>query len=183
MSISERQNPQGLLGVVRQPEMTLADISPVNFDWGVALVTPQNPGNVGAILRTIDAVGASGLLLLDSSVDPTHPTAVRASMGALFWHPAVNCSFDEFASWTRRHDYRVYGTSARGDVSYESIGEYKRPLVLLMGSEREGLTPEQAGICDTLVRLPMEGQMTSLNLAVATGVMLYEMYTGIGGSG
>jgi TrmH family RNA methyltransferase len=182
-SISERQNPQGLLGVVRQREKTLADITPTNFDWGVALVTPQNPGNVGAILRTIDAVGASGLLLLDSSVDPSHPTAVRASMGALFWHPVVNCSFDEFASWTLRHDYRVYGTSALGDVSYESIGEYKRPLVLLMGSEREGLTPEQAGICDALVRLPMQGQVTSLNLAVATGVMLYEMYKEMGDRG
>jgi TrmH family RNA methyltransferase len=179
-SISERENPQGLLGVVHQREMTLADINPINFDWGVALVAPQDPGNVGTILRTIDAVGASGLLLLDSSVDPSHPTAVRASMGSLFWHPVINASFDEFTSWVRRHDYGVYGTSARGDASYESIGEYERPLVLLMGSEREGLTPEQAAVCDALVRLPMRGQVSSLNLAVATGVMLYEMYKGIG---
>ena len=182
-SISERQNPQGLLGVVRWREDNLADISPVNFDWGVALVAPQDPGNVGTILRTIDAVGASGLLLLDSSVDPSHPTAVRASMGALFWHPVINASFDEFTSWVRRHDYGVYGTSALGDVSYESIGEYNRPLVLLMGSEREGLTPEQAAVCDALVRLPMKGQVTSLNLAVATGVMLYEMSKGVGDRG
>ena len=179
-SISERENPQGLLGVVHQREMTLADINPINFDWGVALVAPQDPGNVGTILRTIDAVGASGLLLLDNSVDPSHPTAVRASMGSLFWHPVINASFDEFTSWVRRHDYGVYGTSARGDASYESIGEYERPLVLLMGSEREGLTPEQAAVCDALVRLPMRGQVSSLNLAVATGVMLYEMYKGIG---
>ena len=182
-SISERENPQGLLAVIHQREVTLSDISPVNFDWGVALVAPQDPGNVGTILRTIDAVGASGLLLLGSSVDPTHPTAVRASMGALFWHPVINASFDEFTSWVRRHDYGVYGTSALGDVSYESIGEYNRPLVLLMGSEREGLTPEQAAVCDALVRLPMKGQVTSLNLAVATGVMLYEMSKGVGDRG
>jgi len=163
--------------------VTLSDISPVNFDWGVALVAPQDPGNVGTILRTIDAVGASGLLLLDSSVDPTHPTAVRASMGALFWHPVINVSFGEFASWVRGHGYRVYGTSARGEVSYESIGEYQRPLVLLMGGEREGLTPEQAGLCEGLVRLPMMGQVSSLNLAVATGVMLYEMRKGMGDRG
>jgi TrmH family RNA methyltransferase len=158
--------------------MTLADISPANFGWGVALVAPQDPGNVGTILRTIDAVGASGLLLLDSSVDPTHPTAVRASMGAIFWHPVLQISFSDFANWTRGHGYRVYGTSAHGNVTYQAVGAYERPLVLLMGSEKEGLTPEQAGLSDALVRLPMRGQVTSLNLAVATGVMLYQMLEG-----
>ena len=121
-SISERENPQGLLAVVRKREITLADISPANFGWGVALVAPQDPGNVGTVLRTIDAVGASGLLLLDSSVDPTHPTAVRASMGATFWHPVLQVSFDEFVSWAQGHGYHVYGTSARGEaVSYTHL--------------------------------------------------------------
>ena len=182
-SISERQNPQGLLGVVRRREAALADISPDNFDWGVALVAPQDPGNVGTILRTIDAVGASGLLLLDSSVDPTHPTTVRASMGALFWYPVLNITCGDFGSWVRQHGYRVYGTSARASVGYESIGNYERPLILLMGGEREGLTPDQAGLCDVMVRLPMQGHVTSLNLAVATGVMLYEIFKGIGDRG
>jgi len=76
----------------------------------------------------------------------------------------------------------VYGTSARGSVSYASIEKYDHPLILLMGSEREGLTPEQVEVCDALVSLPMEGQVTSLNLAVATGVILYEMHRkGMGG--
>jgi TrmH family RNA methyltransferase len=183
VSISERENPQGLLAVVRKRELTLADISPANFEWGVALVAPQDPGNVGTVLRTIDAVGASGLLLLDSSVDPTHPTAVRGSMGAIFWHPVLQVTFEEFAAWVRRHGYHVYGTSARGSVGYESIDSYERPSILLMGSEREGLTPDQAGLCDALVRLPMRGRVSSLNLAVATGVMLYEMGRGMGDKG
>jgi TrmH family RNA methyltransferase len=181
-SLSERENPQGLLAVVGWHEQLLEALNPDNFDWGVALVSPQDPGNVGAILRTIDAVGASGLLLLNSSVDPTHPTAVRASMGATFWHPVLNVPFDEFSGWTRGHGYHIFGTSTRGSVSYESIDTYERPLILLMGSEREGLTPDQAGVCEALLRLPMEGKVTSLNLAVATGVMLYEMYRkGMGG--
>jgi TrmH family RNA methyltransferase len=178
-SVSERENPQGLLAVVRKRELTLADVSPANFDWGVALVAPQDPGNVGTILRTINAVGASGLLLLDSAVDPTHPTAVRASMGAIFWHPVLQISFGDFANWTRGHGYRVYGTSAHGKVTYQAVGSYDRPLVLLMGSEREGLTTDQTGLCDALVRLPMLGQVSSLNLAVATGVMLYQILEGI----
>ena len=181
-SISERENPQGLLAVVRKREMTLADIIPANFEWGIALAAPQDPGNVGTILRTIDAVGASGLLLLDSSVDPTHPTAVRASMGAIFWHPVLQTSFSDFANWTRGHVYRVYGTSAHGSLGYESVERYERPSILLMGSEREGLTAEQAGLCDAVVRLPMQGQVSSLNLAVATGVMLYEMRMKRGGT-
>lgn len=180
-SLSERENPQGLLGVVHRRDEGLADISPDNFNWGVALVAPQDPGNVGTILRTIDAVGASGLLLLDSSVDPTHPTTVRASMGALFWYPVLNVTFDDFANWVRQHGYHVFGTSAHGSVGYELIDNYERPMILMMGSEREGLTPDQAGLCDVLVRLPMQGQVTSLNLAVATGVMLYEMLKGMGG--
>jgi TrmH family RNA methyltransferase len=68
-------------------------------------------------------------------------------------------------------------------VGYESIDSYERPSILLMGSEREGLTPDQAGLCDALVRLPMRGRVSSLNLAVATGVMLYEMGRGMGDKG
>ncbi len=86
-SLAEKDNPQGVIAVVRQPHRSLADLNPQNFPWGVALVAPQDPGNVGAILRTIDAVGASGLILIDSSVDPYHHTAVRASLGSIFWYP------------------------------------------------------------------------------------------------
>lgn len=174
-SLVDKENPQGILAVVRQHEEKLADLDPQTFSWGVACVAPQDPGNVGAILRTIDTVGASGLILIDASVDPYHPTAVRASMGALFWHPIVSAAFPEFAQWVEQNDYRVYGSSAQGDLDYRQVVAYQRPLILLMGSEREGLTPEQAGICRELMRLPMHGHVTSLNLAVAAGVLLYDM--------
>ena len=173
-SLAEKVGPQGILVVVRQTPTPLAELTPQNFPWGVALMAPQDPGNIGTILRTIDAVGANGLILLDGGTDPWHPTAVRASMGQLFWLPVVQTSFDDFKSWVEEHDYHVYGTSARGEVDYLEI-TYSHPCVLLLGSEREGLSVAQAAICERIARVPMVGRLNSLNLAVAAGVILFEM--------
>jgi TrmH family RNA methyltransferase len=172
-SLAEKENPQGVIAVVQQQRVQLADLTPQNFPWGVAIVSPQDPGNVGTILRTIDAVGASGLMLLDSSVDPYHPTAVRASLGSIFWYPIVSTSFSEWSHWTQQQGYHIYGTSAKGSVDYKEVIAYERPLFVLLGSERAGLSPAQAAICQQLVRLPMRGHASSLNLAVAAGVVLY----------
>jgi TrmH family RNA methyltransferase len=174
-SLAGKDNPQGVLAVVHQPQVTLTDLNPENFSWGTACVSPQDPGNVGAILRTIDAVGASGLILIGEGVDAYHPTAVRASMGAIFRHPVVRVSLPEFIQWVKNQIYHVYGTSAQGELDYLQVTGFEPPAILLMGSERQGLTPEQAQICQTLIRLPMHGKATSLNLAVAAGVMLYAM--------
>lgn len=174
-SLAEKENPQGLLAVVVQPHTHLTQLNPANFDWGVAAVSPQDPGNIGAILRTIDAAGASGLILIDHSVDPFHPTAVRASMGSLFWLPVAQASFEEFSQWAETHAYHVYGTSAHASQDYRTISHYERPSILLLGSEREGLLPEQIKICQHRIRLPMLGKTTSLNLAVAAGILLYDM--------
>lgn len=174
-SVAEKDNPQGILALVRPIRQELQSLTPANFPWGVALVAPQDPGNIGTILRTLDAVGASGLILLDNSADPYHPSALRASMGAVFWHPLVRAGFHEFADWTKVGGYSVYGTSAHGAQDYHQVQEYRQPLILLLGSERQGLTPEQAAVCHHVLHLPMYGRVTSLNLAVAAGIMLYEM--------
>jgi RNA methyltransferase, TrmH family len=174
-SLSERENPQGILAVVKMHTWHLRELNSDNFPWGVALVNPQDAGNLGTILRSIDAVGASGLLLLDGGADPHHPNAVRASMGALFWHPLVSTSFSEFATWVAKNGYLVYGSSAQAEKDYRQVGAFQRPAILLLGSEREGLIPQQKEICDELVSLPMLGRVTSLNLAVAAGVLLYDM--------
>jgi TrmH family RNA methyltransferase len=173
--IAEKDNPQGILAVVRQKAVSLEGLSPFNFTWGVALVTPQDAGNVGTILRTIDAVGADGLLLLDGGVDGLHPGLVRASMGAIFWHPVVNASFAGFAAWAGKYGYHIYGTSAHASMVVGDLARYEKPAVLLLGSERNGLTPEQAGICTQVLCLPMQGHVSSLNLSVAAGVLLYDM--------
>lgn len=177
-SLTLRENPQGILAILRQPQVRLADLKPVNLSWGVAVISPQDPGNLGAILRTIDAVGADGLILIDGGVDPYHPTAVRASMGALFRQPVARASFPDFSVWAKNNGYHVYGSSARGSVDYRQVAGFQRPAILLLGSEREGLSEEQAGICEHLIRLPMRGEVTSLNLAVAAGVLLYGMMEG-----
>jgi TrmH family RNA methyltransferase len=174
-TLSERENPTGLLAVVRQQRRALDTLSPANLDWAVAIVAPQDPGNIGTIVRTIDAVGAGALLLLDSGVDPYHPSAVRASLGSLFWVPFAQAAFSDFAPWADRHAYHVYGTSAHGSLEVQAVSTYARPAILLLGSEREGLTAEQLAICELVLRLPMRGRATSLNLAVAAGVLLYDM--------
>jgi TrmH family RNA methyltransferase len=179
-SLAEKENPQGLLAVVRQRTWVLESLSPESFPWGVALLSPQDPGNVGTVLRTIDAVGASGLLLLDGGADAHHPSAVRASMGALFWHPVVAAAFADFTAWAGRHGYHVYGTSARGMTDYGVVTSYTRPMILLMGSEQKGLSSEQMAMCERVIRLPMRGRVSSLNLAIAAGVMLYQMLAATG---
>ena len=86
-ALAEKDNPQGILALVHQRRLALEDVRPEHFRFGAAVVSPQDPGNVGTILRTLDAVGADGLFLLDDGVDPYHPSSVRASMGAIFWKP------------------------------------------------------------------------------------------------
>jgi TrmH family RNA methyltransferase len=181
-SLAGKDNPQGILAVVRQSHVSLQDISASNFPFGVALVAPQDPGNIGAILRTIDAVGASGLLLLDDQsnnqycADPYHPSSVRASMGAIFWYPLVSATFPEFSHWAKENAYTVYGTSAHAAQDYRLVKSYTQPLILLLGSEREGLTPAQCSECNLMLNIPMQGRATSLNLAIASGVMLYTIF-------
>jgi len=175
VSMADKENPQGILAVVRQSEYRLADLDPENFPWGVALVSPQDPGNLGAILRTVNAVGASGLLLLESSVDIYHPSVIRASMGTIFWHPVVLATFLDFVEWAQKHAYLILGTSAHADLDFRDIHDIPLPRILLLGSEREGLSEDQKRFCEWVVRIPMRGRATSLNLAVAAGVMLYHM--------
>ncbi len=174
-TLAEKDDPQGVVAVARQRTVPLASLTPATHPWLVAALTPQDPGNIGTILRTLDAVGANGLILLEGGTDPWHPTSVRASMGALFWLPVVSAGWGEFAAWAG--EYAVFGTSARGTADYRAV-EYPRPCILLLGTEREGLTAEQTAACTQLVRLPMEGHVSSLNLAVAAGVMLYAMKQG-----
>ncbi len=174
-SLSNKDGPQGLGAVIRQQwepmeQVRLSD----DFCW-VALDAVQDPGNLGTILRTCDAVGCTGVVLLGQSTDPYDPEALRASMGAIFSQRLVRTSFGAFAYWKQQHGYHVVGTSGAADADYTEV-TYHFPLVLLMGSERLGLSPEQQAICDTLVRIPMVGQSDLLNLAVAAGVTLYEMF-------
>lgn len=174
-SLSGKENPQGLGAVVRQNWEQLEQVRLTDGWVWVALDEVQDPGNLGTILRTCDAVGGTGVILLGSTTDPYDPAALRASMGAIFSQRLVRAGFDEFVTWKQQHGYRVVGTSDTATHDYQAV-RYDPPLVLLMGSEREGLSPQQQAHCDLIVAIPMVGRSDSLNLAVATGVMLYELF-------
>lgn len=178
-SLTEKENPQGILALVKQRTTHLSDLK--NIRSGVALVSPQDPGNVGTILRTIDAVGADALFLLDSQtktrggVDLYHPTLVRASMGTLFWKPVVQADFDEFVAWAKGKKCWLIGTSAHAQMDYRGISLGDSPWILVLGSEQKGLSSEQIAVCDVTVSMPMQGKVSSLNLSVAAGVLLYAL--------
>ncbi len=174
-SLAARQHPQGILAVARIRQTPLAALHPGNFERGVALAAPQDPGNIGAVLRAVDAVGASGLILLDRAADAYHPEAVRASMGAIFWRPVVRAALADFAAWAAANRYHVWGAAIQGSDDFRKIRAWPLPFIFLLGSEREGLSAEQVAICERLIRLPMAGHVDSLNLAVAAGVLLYAM--------
>ena len=172
-SLTEKDNPQGILAVVKQRSLGFPDLGSIRS--GVALVSPQDPGNVGAILRTIDAVGGDALFLLDGGVELYHPTCVRASMGTIFWKPVVQAGFNEFVRWGKKGAYCLIGTSAHAQKDYREVVTSNTPWIVVLGSEQKGLSPEQITGCNVTVSLPMRGKVSSLNLAVAAGILLYAL--------
>jgi RNA methyltransferase, TrmH family len=171
-SLADKENPQGILALVHQKETRFSEVEKLKSF--VALVSPQDPGNVGTILRTMDAVGVDALFLLDGGVDVYHPTVVRSSMGTMFWKPIVHASFDDFVFWAKARHIQRIGTSAHAEVDYRTHVP-QTPWVLLLGNEQKGLSPEQVKGCDMTVSLPMKGRVSSLNLSVAAGVLLYSL--------
>lgn len=169
-SLADKENPQGILALVHQKQTRFEDLQLVRA--GIGLVAPQDPGNVGTILRTMDAVDADALFLLDGGVELYHPTVVRSSMGTIFWKPVIQTSFDEFVKWAHKGNFQLIGTSAHGDVDYQTLVPML-PWMLVLGNEQKGLSDQQTSVCDVTVSLPMKGRVSSLNLAVAAGILLY----------
>jgi TrmH family RNA methyltransferase len=171
-SLADKDNPQGIIAVVHQKKTLISSLQSPKVC--VALVSPQDPGNVGTILRTMDAIGAEALFLLDGGVELYHPTVIRSSMGTLFWKPVIQTSFSEFIAWSREGNHQVIGSSAHGDVDVQTLVTQSR-WALVLGSEQKGLSLEQLKACDVTVSLPMQGRVSSLNLAVAAGVLLFAL--------
>jgi TrmH family RNA methyltransferase len=169
-TVAGKDNPQGILAIVRQRNRLLVDLGDITC--GVALVSPQDPGNLGTVLRTLDAVRGDALFVLDGGVDQYHPTAIRASMGTCFWVPIVHARFDDFQVWRRAQQLELIGTSARGGEDLRDFSPAP-PWILVLGSEQKGLSAEQKHACDVVLSLPMKGRTSSLNLAVAAGILLY----------
>ena len=174
-SLSLKENPQGIAAVVHQRWNSLSNLRLEVTDLWVALDSVADPGNLGTTLRTLDAVGGKGVILLDQSTDPFDPTSTRSSMGSIFTIELIKTSFEDFSAWKKRYNYPVVGTSDKSVTDYHDC-VYPQPLILLMGSERQGLQENHIQLCDQMVSIPMVGQNDSLNLAVATAIVLYEVF-------
>lgn len=172
--IARKDNPQGAVGVFRQCWEPLAGIDARgDFCWAV-LEAPRDPGNVGTILRTLDAVGGQGAILLDNACDPYSLEGVRASMGSIFAQRLAHASATAFMDWRRRQGGVVVGASLKARRDYQDV-HYAPPVFLMMGNEQSGLPAGYEAACDHLVRLPMRGRADSLNVAIAASVLLYEV--------
>lgn len=174
-AITRRDNPQMVVGVFAQRYLPLRDVRPAGEDVWVALDRVRDPGNLGTVIRTADAVGASGVILIGETTDPFSIETVRATMGSIFAVPVARASADAFLAWRKGFAGLVAGTHLKGAVDYRSVEYAGKPVLLMMGNEQQGLPDTLADACDRLVRIPQAGRADSLNLAVATGVMLYEI--------
>ncbi|MGA1803248.1 TrmH family RNA methyltransferase [Rhizobium sp. HT1-10] len=173
-SITRRDNPQMVVGIFDQRWKALKDIRPKPGETYVALDRVRDPGNLGTIIRTADAAGASGVIMVGETTDPFSLETVRATMGSVFAVPVTHASVDEFLAWKKNAGVSVVATHLAGAVDYRTIDYKKKPVVLLMGNEQSGLPEALASQADALARIPQQGRADSLNLAVATAVMLFE---------
>jgi TrmH family RNA methyltransferase len=170
--VSRRDNPQAVVGVFEQRFTPLAEIDPGAASCWVALHRVRDPGNLGTIVRTADAAGVGGVILVGECCDPFSVEAVRATMGSIFAVPLVRTDEDAFAAWRGGWPGSVVGTLLSATVDHRAA-DYRAPCLILMGNEQQGLPPEMAALCDLAVKIPMRGRADSLNLSVATGIMIY----------
>jgi TrmH family RNA methyltransferase len=168
------------VAAVRAEPQALSDI-PISEDlFAVVAVQLRDPGNLGAIIRTADAAGASGVVVVEPSVDLYDPQTVRATMGSLFSLPVVLLDSEQgLSAWYTTLQVAgciplVVASSAHGETVHYAV-DYRRPVVLLLGSERSGLSSELRKGADVTVRLPMAGQATSLNVSAAAAALMYEI--------
>lgn len=172
--LSGKDNPQAVVGVFPEFATALESLDRSSADIWLVAERLRDPGNLGTTLRTGDAVGAGGLILIGECVDPFSVEAVRASMGALFTVPIVQADWAEFLTWLRAGPGQLVGLSLDTETDYRAA-TYQAPSFLLTGNEAQGMPADYAAACDLLVKIPMLGKADSLNAAVATAVMAYEV--------
>ncbi len=172
--VTGKENPQAVAGVFAEWDTSIdlidRNAAPI---WLVAHAM-RDPGNLGTMLRTADAVGAGGLILIDDCVDPFSVEAVRASMGAIFTERLAQARWDEFITWLRQGKGQLVAASLREAVPYRGAA-YASPCFVMVGNESRGLPEDYEMACDLRVTMPMKGRADSLNAAVAGAVLAYEV--------
>ncbi len=170
--VSRRDNPQAVVAVFPQLFSGLEDLKPETAACWVALQSVRDPGNLGTIVRTADSAGCGAVILVGDCCDPHSVEAVRATMGSIFAMPLVKAGAAQFIAWRQAWPGSVVGTLLTSTTGYREA-PYRAPTLILMGNEQAGLAPELAAVCDVTVKIPMRGRADSLNLSVATGIMIY----------
>lgn len=174
-SAAETDSPQGVVAIAEIPDRSLDTLTLPPRARLVLLDGVQDPGNVGTIVRTAAALGAAAVLALPGTVDLWNAKVVRSAMGATFHAPAFSCTWDELDAFRRRESVALWGADAEGTL-LESLAPPDR-LALVVGNEGAGLSPESLGRVTVLASLPISSAVESLNVAVATGILLYQLRT------
>ena len=171
--LTGKDNPGAVAAAYDIPDTGLGHIDRAAANIWVVTENLKDPGNLGTMLRTCDATGAGGIILLDQCCDPFSLEAVRASMGALFTRRIAQASGEDFFAWLRAGPGQLVGAALDGHTIDYRAHRFAAPTFLFMGNEQSGLPADYAARCDALVKLPMKGTADSLNVAVATAVLLY----------
>lgn len=174
-AITRRDNPQAVIGVFEQRYGDIRTLKPEPDQVWLALDRVRDPGNLGTIIRTADAVGAKGVVLIGDTTDPFALETVRATMGSVFALPIYRCGEPDFLEFRKSFAGLVAGTHLKGAVDYRSVDYSNKAVLLIMGNEQAGMTDALTDACDVLVRIPQAGRADSLNLAIAAGVTLFEI--------
>lgn len=172
--ISYRDRPDGLLAIAPQKKVHLEDLKKDKLPFYVIAEAIEKPGNLGTILRSSDAVGVSGLIVCDRCTDIFNPNVVRASVGTLFSVPTVETSGEEALQWLKKQGIAILAATPHATVEYTQV-DLVRPLAIAVGTEQLGLSKRWMEQADLQVRIPMHGVADSLNVAMATTLLLYEV--------
>jgi TrmH family RNA methyltransferase len=173
-SISYTKTPQGIVVIAQRPTSGRQALATNDNPLLVILHRINNPVNVGAILRTAEAAGATGVITTKGTADPFSPKALRGAMGSAFRLPIwIGAAYTDAIGWCRQNQTQSICADVRGTRNYSEV-DWTRPTAIVLGAESAGLTAEEVALADEAIRIPMKGATESLNVAVAAGILLYE---------
>ena len=173
--ISIRENPDGYIAVARPNRLKLNDLKLSSSPLLVVLENVEKPGNLGAILRTADAVGVDAVLAADPQTDIYNPNVIRASLGTVFTSQVVGETLDNIIKWLKDRKIKTIAATPEARHFYTNIS-YKDATAIMVGTEHEGLSQKALELANIKVKIPMHGKIDSLNASVSTAVILYEIY-------
>ena len=185
--LADTDTPQGILAVIEPRRWTATDLAPSPGAVALVIDGVQDPGNVGTLIRTAHALGAAGTVVLRGTADPTSPKALRAAMGATFRHPIVSLDDSGFIAWAKQHGVTLWASAADGVPLHRALdrkrgqgeaGQVDGPIAVIVGNEGAGIRPQLNAVAAQRVAIPLAQGAESLNVAVAAGILLYEVSRG-----